>query len=86
MWSSFVVSLEIEYFGHSTMSDNEESNDIEEPVEDDLRLIENDEDGTNGKETKNEETKEMETVKSSSPVVYIALILSSFFVLGIYEV
>ena len=37
------------------MSDNEESNDIEEPVEDDLRLIENDEDGTNGKETKNEE-------------------------------
>ena len=68
------------------MSDNEESNDIEEPVEDDLRLIENDEDGTSGKETKNEETKEMETVKSSSPVVYIALILSSFFVLGIYEV
>ena len=68
------------------MSDNEESNDIEEPVEDDLRLIENNEDGTNGKETKNEATEEMETVKSSSPVVYIALILSSFFVLGIYEV
>ena len=54
------MSLDIEYFGHSTMSDNEESNDIEEPVEDDLRLIENNEDGTNGKETKNEATEEME--------------------------
>ena len=42
------------------MSDSEESNDIEEPVEDDLRLIENNEDGTNGKETKNEATEEME--------------------------
>ena len=28
----------------------------------------------------------LEAVKSSSPVVYIALILASFFALGVYEV
>ena len=35
---------------------------------------------------KDELKKEEEIVKSSSPVVYIALILSSFFALGLYEV
>ena len=35
---------------------------------------------------KDDKTKEEEIVKSSSPVVYIALILSSFFALGLYEV
>ena len=33
-----------------------------------------------------EQKKEEQIVKSSSPVVYIALILASFFALGIYEV
>ena len=64
------------------MSENTEYDNMTEEDE----QGENEDDHGQDQEPKEEEKKEIEAVKSSSPVVYIALILASFFALGVYEV
>ena len=65
------------------MYENKENNRMNEEEEEQ----EDNEDGPGPNPTpKDGEKKELEDVKSSSPVVYIALILASFFALGVYEV
>ena len=64
------------------MSENTENDNM---AEEDEQGDNEDEHGQN-QEPNEEEKKEIEAVKSSSPVVYIALILASFFALGVYEV
>ena len=64
------------------MSENTENDNMTEEDE----QGDNEDDQGQNVEPKQEEKKELEAVKSSSPVVYIALILASFFALGVYEV
>ena len=64
------------------MSENRE----EDKMTDEDEQADNDDDHSHDQAPKEKEKKEMEGVKSSSPVVYIALILASFFALGVYEV
>ena len=64
------------------MSENIENDNMTEEDE----QGDNEDDQGQDHEPKEEEKKEIEAVKSSSPVVYIALILASFFALGLYEV
>ena len=70
------------------MSDIGESNGVIDHLEEHTDLIENPTDSTDQIPIQEESQPkiELENVKSSSPVVYIALILTSFFALGMYEV
>ena len=62
------------------------ANREEDKMTDEDEQADNDDDHSQDQAPKEKEKKEMEGVKSSSPVVYIALILASFFALGVYEV
>ena len=62
------------------MNENTQNDRMAEQVD----TVENTTSGTD--QQKDEPKREEEIVKSSSPVVYIALILASFFALGLYEV
>ena len=64
------------------MSENREEDKMTEEDE----QADNEDDPSQDQTPKEKEKKEIEAVKSSSPVVYIALILASFFALGVYEV
>ena len=64
------------------MSENKEEDKMTEEDE----QGDNDDDQSQDQTPKENEKKDIEAVKSSSPVVYIALILASFFALGVYEV
>ena len=70
------------------MSESGESNGVIDHLEENTDSAENHTDSTD--QIPIEEVSppkiELENVKSSSPVVYIALILTSFFALGMYEV
>ena len=70
------------------MSDSGESNGLVDHVEENTDSGENHTDSTDQLpiEEGSQRKKQLENVKSSSPVVYIALILTSFFALGMYEV
>ena len=70
------------------MSDSGESNGVIDHLEENTDSAENHTDSTDQIpiEEVSQPKIELENVKSSSPVVYIALILTSFFALGMYEV
>ena len=70
------------------MSDSGESNGLVDHLEENTDSVENHTDSTDHIpiEDVSRRKLELENVKSSSPVVYIALILTSFFALGMYEV
>ena len=70
------------------MSDSGESNGVIDHLEENTDSVENHTDSTDQIpiEEVSQPKIELENVKSSSPVVYIALILTSFFALGMYEV
>ena len=70
------------------MSDSGENNGLVDHVEENTDSGENHTDSTDQLpiEEGSQRKKQLENVKSSSPVVYIALILTSFFALGMYEV
>ena len=70
------------------MSDSGESNGVIDHLEENTDSVENHTDSTDQIpiEDVTQPKLELENVKSSSPVVYIALILTSFFALGMYEV
>ena len=70
------------------MSDSGESNGLVDHVEENTDSGENHTDSTDQLpiEEGSQRKEQLENVKSSSPVVYIALILTSFFALGMYEV
>ena len=70
------------------MSDTGESNGLVDHLEENSDSVENQTDNTDQIpiEEESQPKTELENVKSSSPVVYIALILTSFFALGMYEV
>ena len=70
------------------MSDSGESNGLVDHVEENTDSGENHTDSTDPIpiEEGSQRKEQLENVKSSSPVVYIALILTSFFALGMYEV
>ena len=70
------------------MSDNRESNGLVDHLEENTDSVENHTDSMDHIpiEEGSQRKEELENVKSSSPVVYIALILTSFFALGMYEV
>ena len=70
------------------MSDSGESNGVIDHLEENTDSVENHTDSTDQIpiEDVSQPKIELENVKSSSPVVYIALILTSFFALGMYEV
>ena len=70
------------------MSDNRESNGLVDQLEENTDSVDNHTDSTDNIpiEDVSQRKIELENVKSSSPVVYIALILTSFFALGMYEV
>ena len=70
------------------MSDSGESNGLVDHLEENTDSVENHTDSTDHTpiEDVSQRKVELENVKSSSPVVYIALILTSFFALGMYEV
>ena len=70
------------------MSDSGESNGLVDHLEENTDSVENHTDSTDHIPTEDVSQRkiELENVKSSSPVVYIALILTSFFALGMYEV
>ena len=70
------------------MSDSGESNGVIDHSEENTDSVENHSDSTDQIPTEevSQPKIELENVKSSSPVVYIALILTSFFALGMYEV
>ena len=70
------------------MSDSGESNGVIDHLEENTDSVENHSDSTDQilTEEVSQPKIELENVKSSSPVVYIALILTSFFALGMYEV
>ena len=70
------------------MSENGESNGVIDHLEENTDSAENHTDSTDQIpiEEVSQPKIELENVKSSSPVVYIALILTSFFALGMYEV
>ena len=67
------------------MSDSGESNGVLDQIEENNDSVENHTDSMDHIPLE-ERKEELENVKSSSPVVYIALILTSFFALGMYEV
>ena len=67
------------------MSEDSENDGMAEQLEQNLGSVDNDSEGTSPP-SKDEETKEKEAVKSSSPVVYISLVWLAFFILGVYEV
>ena len=64
------------------MSDNREEDKMTEEDE----QADTDDDHSQDQTPEEKEKTDIEAVKSSSPVVYIALILASFFALGVYEV
>ena len=70
------------------MGDSGESNGVIDHLEENTDSVENHSDSTDQilTEEVSQPKIELENVKSSSPVVYIALILTSFFALGMYEV
>ena len=70
------------------MSESGESNGVIDHLEENTDSVENHSDSTDQIPTEevSQPKIELENVKSSSPVVYIALILTSFFALGMYEV
>ena len=70
------------------MSDSGESNGLVDHLEENTDSGENHTDSTDQLpiEEGSQRKEQLENVKSSSPVVYIALILTSFFALGMYEV
>ena len=70
------------------MSESGESNGVIDHLEENTDSAENHTDSTDQIpiEEVSQPKIELENVKSSSPVVYIALILTSFFALGMYEV
>ena len=70
------------------MGDSGESNGVIDHLEENTDSVENHSDSTDQIpiEEVSQPKIELENVKSSSPVVYIALILTSFFALGMYEV
>ena len=70
------------------MGDSGESNGVIDHLEENTDSAENHTDSTDQIpiEEVSQPKIELENVKSSSPVVYIALILTSFFALGMYEV
>ena len=70
------------------MSDSGESNGVIDHIEENNDSVENHTESTDQIpiEEGSQRKEELENVKSSSPVVYIALILTSFFALGMYEV
>ena len=70
------------------MSDSGESNGLVDHLEENTDSVENHTDSTDQLpiEEGSQRKEQLENVKSSSPVVYIALILTSFFALGMYEV
>ena len=70
------------------MGDSGESNGVIDHLEENTDSVENHTDSTDQIpiEDVTQPKLELENVKSSSPVVYIALILTSFFALGMYEV
>ena len=70
------------------MSDSGESNGLVDHLEENTDSVENHTDRTDHIPIEDVSRRkiEIENVKSSSPVVYIALILTSFFALGMYEV
>ena len=70
------------------MSVSGESNGVIDHLEENTDSVENHTDSTDNVpiEDVSQRKIELENVKSSSPVVYIALILTSFFALGMYEV
>ena len=67
------------------MSDSGESNGVLDQIEENNDSVENHTDSMDHIPLE-ERKEELENVKSSSPVVYIALILTSFLALGMYEV
>ena len=70
------------------MSDSGESNGVIDHIEKNNDSVENHTDSRDHIpiEEGSQRKEELENVKSTSPVVYIALILTSFFALGMYEV
>ena len=70
------------------MSDSGESNGVIDHIEENNDSVENHTESTDHMpiEEGSQRKEELENVKSTSPVVYIALILTSFFALGMYEV
>ena len=70
------------------MSESGESNGVIDHLEENTDSAENHTDSTDQIpiEEVSQPKIELDNVKSSSPVVYIALILTSFFALGMYEV
>ena len=70
------------------MSESGESNGVIDHLEENNESVENHTDSMDQIpiEEVSQPKIELENVKSSSPVVYIALILTSFFALGMYEV
>ena len=70
------------------MSDSGESNGLVDHLEENTDSAENNIDSTDHLpiEEESQRKEQLQNVKLSSPVVYIALILTSFFALGMYEV